>query len=189
MVSLAQLWVPILLSAILVFVASSIIHMLIQWHKGDYKGLQNEDEVRAAIRKGNPPPAMYVLPFCSDMKKMGEPEMQKKYAEGPNAVLTIIKPGLPSMGPMLGKWFLYNLFISLVVACLAARVFPPGTGYLPVFKVAGLAAWLGYAGATPSGSIWMGRPWSISIKDMVDGLIYAGMTAGSFGWLWPKLAA
>ncbi len=113
MVSLAQLWVPILLSAILVFVASSIIHMLIQWHKGDYKALQNEDEVRAAIRKGNPPPALYILPFCSDMKKMGEPEMQKKYTEGPNAVLTIIKPGLPSMGPMLGKWFVYNLFISL----------------------------------------------------------------------------
>jgi len=93
------------------------------------------------------------------------------------------------MGPMLGKWFLYNLFISFFVAILACHVFPPGTEYMAVFKVVGLAAWLGYAGATPSGAIWMGRPWSITIKDMVDGLIYAGMTAGSFGWLWPKLAA
>lgn len=186
MVILGQLWAPILLSAVLVFIASSIIHMVIQWHKGDYKGLANEDEVRGAIRKGNPPPALYVFPYCSDMKKMAEPDMQKKYAEGPVGVLTILRTGAPSMGPMLGKWFVYNLFISLVVACLAARVLPPGSEYLVVFKAVGLATWLGYAGATPSHSIWMGRPWSIAFKDMVDALIYAAVTAGTFGWLWPK---
>ena len=120
------------------------------------------------------------------MKKMAEPDMQKKYAEGPNAVLTILQPGVPKMGPMLGKWFGYNLVISIAVACLASSVLPPGSEYMPVFKVVALAAWLGYAGATPSNSIWMGKPWGITFKDLIDGLVYAGVTAGSFGWLWPK---
>jgi len=186
MVSLGQLWAPILLSAVLVFIASSIIHMVLKLHKSDYKGLANEDEVRAAIRKGNPPPALYIFPFCSDMKKMAEPDMQKKYVEGPVGILTIIRAGSPTMAPMLGKWFLYTVFISLVVAYIGCHVLPPGSEYLAVFKVVGLATWLGYAGATPSGSIWMGRPWSIAFKDMFDGLVYAGVTAGTFGWLWPK---
>ena len=38
MVGLAALWLPILLSAVIVFVASSLIHMVSGWHKSDYPG-------------------------------------------------------------------------------------------------------------------------------------------------------
>ncbi|MDH4132202.1 MAG: hypothetical protein OEV95_10420, partial [Gemmatimonadota bacterium] len=116
MVSLMQLWGPIVLSAFLVFVASSVIHMVLKWHASDYRGLSNEDEVRAAIRKGSPAQGQYVLPYCSDMKEMSSAPMTQKYTEGPNAMLRIMKPGVPNMGSALGAWFGFNLVVSLFVA-------------------------------------------------------------------------
>ena len=50
MVSLANLWLPVLLSAVIVFFASSIIHMVLPYHRSDYKKLPDEDNVRAALR-------------------------------------------------------------------------------------------------------------------------------------------
>jgi hypothetical protein len=29
-------------------------------------------------------------------------------------------------------------------------------------------------------------PWSIVLKESFDGLIYSLLTAGTFGWLWPR---
>ena len=46
MVSISALWLPILLSAVIVFVASSIIHMVLPVHRGDYRKLPEEDRVR-----------------------------------------------------------------------------------------------------------------------------------------------
>lgn len=34
-------------------------------------------------------------------------------------------------------------------------------------------------------SIWYKRKWSSTLKSMADGLVYALVTAGTFGWLWP----
>jgi len=186
MISLAQLWLPILLSAVLVFMASSLIHMLFKWHNSDYGKLPNEDEVREAIRKGSPAPGQYVLPYCIDMKAMGEPEAQKKYTEGPVALIYLKAPGLPKMGGALVGWFLFTLVISFVVAYLTSRTVAPGTHYLQVFRVAGTVAFLAYAGNAAQASIWMGKPWRSSAKEILDGFIYGLVTAGAFGWLWPR---
>jgi hypothetical protein len=35
-------------------------------------------------------------------------------------------------------------------------------------------------------SIWYSRAWINTIKSTIDGLIYALLTAGTFGWLWPR---
>ena len=56
MVTLGALWQPIVLSAVLVFITSSLIHMVLKYHASDYRPLPNEDAVRAALRAGNPPP-------------------------------------------------------------------------------------------------------------------------------------
>ena len=45
---LGALWLPIVLSALLVFVVSAIIHMVLKYHNRDYKQLPNEVAVRAA---------------------------------------------------------------------------------------------------------------------------------------------
>lgn len=183
---LGALWLPIVLSAVLVFVLSAIIHMALKYHNRDYTRLPNEDAVRAALRAGNPAPRQYVFPYAAEMKEMESPEVQQKFVEGPVGVLYLRRPGPPTMGPMLAQWFLFCLVVSFFVAYLAAITLSPGAEYLQVFRVVGAAAFLAYAAATVPASIWMGKPWVVTGKEVFDGLVYGLVTAGTFGWLWPR---
>jgi len=185
-VPLLQLWIPILLSAVCVFIASSLVHMVLKWHASDYNALANEDEVRAAIRKGSPAPGQYVLPHCADMKDMGKPEMIAKYEEGPLGFLVINPNGVPAMGAALGKWFAFTVLVAFMAAYLASRTLAPGTHYLQVFRVVGAVSFLAYGFGSIPNAIWMGKPWSSALKDLADALIYALLSAGVFGWLWPR---
>ncbi len=186
MVPLTQLWLPILLSAVAVFIASSLIHMVLKWHNSDYQKLPNEDEVRAAIRKGNPAPGQYVIPHCTDMKDMANPEFTRKYAEGPVGVMALMPNRTPSMGPMLGVWFVFNVVVAFFVAYLCSRTLQPAPEYLTVFRVAGTATFMAYAlGDVPS-AIWMGKPWPVVLKNSADSLIYALVSGGVFGSMWPR---
>ena len=186
MVSLALLWLPILLAAVLVFAASSLIHMVLKWHNSDYRALPNEEEVRAAIRKGSPAPGQYVIPHCADMKEMGKPEVQQKYKDGPVGFLMLSPNGAPAMGKALVLWFLYSVAVSFMAAYIAAHTLASGTHYLQVFRVVGAVCFLTYAGGSVQMGIWMGKPWRSVVKDLADGLIYGLLSAGAFGWLWPR---
>ena len=186
MVSLGQLWLPVILSAVLVFVVSSIIHMVLGYHQSDYTPLPNEDAVRAAIRSGNPAPKQYVFPYCSSPKEMGSPDMVRKYTEGPVGVLSLRRPGPPNMGPALGQWFVFSLVVSFFVAYVATHALPAGAPYLKVFQVVGAVGFLAYAAGQLPAAIWMGKPWSVATKEVFDGLVYGLVTAGAFGWLWPR---
>jgi hypothetical protein len=186
MVPLGALVLPIILSAVLVFVLSSIIHMLLSYHNRDYTALPNEDAVRAAIRSGNPAPRQYIIPYCAGAKEMGSPEMQRKYAEGPVAVLNLKAAGPVRMGPNLVQWFVFALVVSLFLAYLASRALPAGEPYLKVFRLVGTAGWLAYAAGQVPAAIWMGKPWAVAWKEVFDGLLYGLVTAGAFGWLWPR---
>lgn len=185
MVTLADLWLPIVVAAVIVFVASSIIHMALRYHRTDFKGLPNEDAVRSAVGPAIAP-GQYMFPYCSDMKDMKTEAMRKKFQTGPVGILTILKPGEMNMGPMLIQWFLYCLLLSAVAGYIAEACLDRTATYMMVFRVVGAAALLGYAGSTISQGIWQGRPWSTVFKDIIDGLIYAMLTAGTFGWLWPR---
>jgi len=89
------------------------------------------------------------------------------------------------MGKSLVLWFLYCLLIGLFAAYLAGRALGPGAHYLSVFRFVGAAAFGGYALALLQNSIWYKRAWASTLKSMMDGFIYALLTAGIFGWLWP----
>jgi hypothetical protein len=186
MVSLGSLWLPILLSAVLVFIVSAVIHMVLKYHNKDYTRLPNEDAVRAAIRSGNPAPAQYVIPYCPEMKDMEKPEVQQKFTEGPVAVINLMLPGVPRMGKYLVQWFIFSLVVSLIVAYVAGSATPPGARYLHVFRVVGATAFLAYAAGQVPAAIWMGKPWKVTWKEVFDGLVYGLVTAGTFGWLWPR---
>lgn len=186
MVHLGSLWLPILLSAVLVFITSSIVHMVLKYHHRDYTKLPNEDAVRAAIRSGNPPPAQYIIPYCSSPKEMQTPEMTKKYTEGPVAVVNLIRPGVPAMGKNLTQWSVFILIVSLLIAYVAAHCIPPGARYLHVFRIVGAVGFLAYAAGQFPAAIWMGKPWKVAWKEAFDGLLYGLVTAGTFGWLWPR---
>jgi hypothetical protein len=112
--------------------------------------------------------------------------MRQKYAEGPVAVLNLRRAGPFTMTPALIQWFLFTLFVSLFIAYVAAHALPPGAEYLQVFKVVGATGFLAYAAGQIPAAIWMGKPWSVATKEVIDGLVYALLTAGVFGWLWPR---
>lgn len=185
MVPWSALLAPAFVSTVLVFFASSLIHMVLKLHQADYRKLPNEDEVRAALRKGGAQPGQYVVPYCADPKEMGSPEMVQKMTDGPNAVLHVRPNGVVKLGPFLGRWGLYSLIVSLLAGYVTRATTTAGAEYLQVFQVSGAAAWLAYAWQAPQDSIWMGKPWSVSLRHMFDGLVYAALTAGSFAWLWP----
>ena len=186
MTFLVQLWMPILLSAVLVFAASSLIHMVLKWHNSDYRKLANEDEVRAAIRAGNPAPGQYTTPHCLEGKEMRSPEAHRKFTEGPVGFITLVAPGPPRIGGMLAAWFLFSLAVGVIAAYIASRTLPPGASFGQVCRVVGTLSFLAYAGGSVPAGIWMGKPWSSVAKEILDGLIYGALTGAAFGWLWPR---
>ena len=185
MTGILQLWLPILTTAVLIFVASSLIHMVFKWHNSEYGKLANEDAVRAAIRAGSPAPGQYVLPHCADMKEMQGEAMQKKYVEGPIAFMTVRKNGPPTMGTALSLWFVYCLIIAAVTGCIALHVSGVNANANRAGSLVGVMSFLTYVGGSVQMGIWMGKPWSSVAKDALDGLIYAGISALVFAWLWP----
>lgn len=185
MVFLSALWLPIVLAAVFVFIASSVIHMVLPIHKGDYDKMPNEDDVLEAMGKAGVEPGDYMFPCARSMKDMAEPGMVEKYNRGPVGVMTVWPSGPMQMGPSLAAWFVYCLVISWVVAYVTGRTFGAGAEYLSVFRVAGTVAFLAYAGGHAQASIWFKRSWTTTLKHTFDGLIYGLMTAGAFGWLWP----
>ena len=186
MTGLFALWLPILMSAIAVFFASSLIHMLLPWHKGDYEKIPREDQVMDALRPLAIPPGDYMVPRPAGSGDMKSPEFQAKVTRGPVMVVTFMPNGMMPMGQILALWFLYCAVISLFAAYIAGTALPPGTPYLKVFQLAGATAFIGYSAALWQMSIWYRRKWSTTIKATIDGLIYACLTAGFFGWLWPR---
>ena len=188
MTALTALWLPILLSAVFVFILSSIIHMLPLWHKSDYPPVPNQDQVMDALRPMTIPPGDYMMPRTQSMAEMKSPEFIDKMSKGPIMILTVIPNGPISMAKPLVLWFLYSLVISYFAAYITGRALPPGADYLEVFRFAGATAFIGYAAALWQMSIWYNRSWSMTIKQTFDGLLYALITAGTFGWLWPRAA-
>lgn len=186
MVTIAALWLPIVLSGVLVFVVSSIIHMVFKYHRSDFAPMPDEAATRAALGKQQLSPGQYVVPCVRDMKEMRSPEMVRKRAEGPVAFITVLPNGPVNMGKQLLLWFLYSIGIAVFVAYLTSRMLAPGTAYLQVFRLAGTIAFLGYAGAVVWTGIWKGVPWSNVGKDVFDGLVYALLTAGAFAGFWPE---
>jgi hypothetical protein len=186
MVGIPDLWLPILLSAVIVFVVSSIIHMASPWHKNDYPRMPNEDQVRNALRPLAIPPGDYMIPRPMGREEMRSPEFAEKLRQGPNMVVTVMPTGPFSMRNNLIQWFLYAIVVSAFGAYVAGRALPPGSPYLSVFRFVGVTAFISYSVALWQMSIWYRRSWAITAKATVDGLIYALLTAGTFGWLWPR---
>jgi hypothetical protein len=186
MVPLMSLWIPILLSAVVVFVASSIIHMVLSYHRSDFANLANEADVMAALRKTGISPGDYLIPRAGSPKEMKSPEFIEKMKKGPVAFLTVMRSGPPAMGTQLVQWFVYSVVVGIFAAYIVGRALGPGAHYLAVFRFAGCTAFVGYALALWQNSIWYKRSWSATLKSTIDGLVYGLLTAGVFGWLWPR---
>jgi hypothetical protein len=185
MVSMSQLWIPILLSAVAVFIASSIIHMASPWHKTDYPRMENETQVMDALRPLALRPGDYFFPRPASMADMKSAEFIERTQRGPVVLMTVMPNDVMPMGPLLAKWFVYVIVVSMFAAFVTAAALPRGAPGHLVFHEAALVAFAGYALALWQLSIWYRRSLSITIKSTVDAIIYAAITGAVFVWLWP----
>jgi hypothetical protein len=183
MVSLVDLWLPIVLSAVLVFAASSVIHMALRWHSKDFKKLAAEDAVMDALRVFNLAPGDYAAPLPDSMAHMGSPEFKAKQARGPSFAMTILTN--TSLVRNLAKWFVYSIVVAAFAAYVASIALPAGAPYMTVFRVTSTVAVAGYALALWQSWIWYSRGLGYTVRSTVDGLVYGLLTGGAFGWLWP----
>jgi hypothetical protein len=186
MVSVISLAIPILLSAVIVFVASSILHMVLPLHRGDIKKVPNEDEFLEAMRRLNIPPGDYGAPHAGSPAAMKDPAFTERMKRGPLVLMTISPGTTAGMGRSLLMWFVYCIIVGVFAAYITGRALGPGEDYLQVFRFAGCTAFIGYSLALLQTSIWYRRSWVTTVKVMIDGLIYGLLTAGTFGWLWPR---
>lgn len=159
---------------------------MLTYHRSDYRNLPDEERVTDALRNaGVTRGPAYFFPYSS-FKEMKSAPMIEKMKRGPVGFLTVLPSGTPVMGKNLLQWFVYCLVISILAAYLAGRTLAPGAAFLQVFRVASVAALLGYGAAHAQESIWGGRTWMVTFKHLFDSVIFAVLTAATFGWLWPK---
>ena len=186
MTALHSLWLPILLSSVFVFVLSSLIHMATPWHKGDYLKVPDQDKVMDALRPFGIPPGDYMFPRCDSMQEMRSQEYLDKLRRGPVAIFTVLPNGMMSMARAMSLWFLYLVVVGVFSAYVAGRALPFGARYLAVFRFAGVTAFAAHALALWPTVIWYRRSVGATIRSTIDGLLFALVTAGTFGWLWPR---
>lgn len=186
MVGVMALWVPILVAAVLVFFGSSVIHMLLPYHRSDWRKVPDEDGVMDAMRAFQLPAGDYVLPWAGSTEALKSDEYKAKVEKGPVWFMTVLPPGDPfAMGSQLTQWFAYCILVGIFTAYLTGLALGPGAPYMAVFRFAGCAAFVGYALAHLQRSIWYKQSWATTGKNVFDGLVYGLLTAGAFGWLWP----
>lgn len=185
MVSIPSLWLPILLSAVFVFILSSIIHMVFTYHYKDFKPVPEEDKLMDTLRAFNLTSGEYIVPHAASPATRKSPEFQAKMKKGPAVILNVWQSANPSMVKNLVLWFLYSVIVGVFAAYVAGRALGPGAPYLAVFRFAGVTAFACYSIAQWQASIWFNRPWGTTLRNTIDGLVYALVTAGTFGWLWP----
>ncbi|HEX6645237.1 MAG TPA: hypothetical protein VF037_11180 [Gemmatimonadales bacterium] len=185
MTALGALLLPIIVAAVVVFIVSAIVHMAPLWHKHDYPPVPDEDRFRAAVAPLDLPPGDYMVPRCYSQSEMKSEAFQTKVAQGPNVIMTVLPRGPFGMGGQLAAWFVYVLVVTLFAAYVAGAALAPGAAYLSVFRFAGTTAFLAYTMALWPMSIWYRRGSGLAAKETLDGLIYALITAGVFGAMWP----
>jgi hypothetical protein len=182
------LWLSIGAAAIGVFIASSITHMVLPYHRSDVRKLpgDKEDLVLDALGRIAVAPGDYAVPHAGGQAGMRDPAFIAKATKGPLAFMTLAPGAAPSMGPYLGLWFIYCVVVSICIGLLSWYIVGPGQPFSYVFHIAGFMAFLAYGGALPQMSIWFRRSWATTLKSLFDSVIYGAVTGAAFGWLWPQ---
>lgn len=183
MIGLVDLWLPILVATVVMWFVSWIVWALMPWHRSDYAALPDEEAARKAL--GGTPPGAYNVPNLPDRKALGQPEYKAKFEEGPVGFVYVAPSRVPAMGPQLGLWFVFNLLVAACAAYVVSMTVPAGADYLLVFRIVATTVWMAHGFAYVTESIWFFRPWRLTVKNLVDALVYSLFAAGVFGWLWP----
>jgi hypothetical protein len=183
-ISLVSLWLPVLVSAVVVFIAASIVWTVLPHHRTDWSPVPNEDTLLQAIRDLGLGRGQYVFPHAMTPEGSKAEGAAEKVKRGPVGSLTIWSA--PNMPKSMLLHFLWVLAVSFMVGYITYAIgIPGGEPYLRVFRIAGTVAVLAYAAAEIPQAIWFGRTWGSTWKSVIDGVVYGLLTGGVFGWLWP----
>ncbi len=182
-VSLLSLWLPILVSTVIVFFAAFLFWQVLPHHRSDWVSVPNDEPLLQVLRNLNLERGQYVFPRAMTPEGAKDPEAVAKAKEGPLGSL-IIWPQR-NMVRSLAQYFVFCLAVSFMVAYVGYAAIPAGVEDLHVFRVLGTTAVLAYAAAEIPHAIWFGRTWSSIWKSVIDGLVFGLLTGGVFGWLWP----
>ena len=180
-----SLWLPVVVSAVAVWLVSAVLHMVLKYHRADHRQLSNEEGVGQALRSAASAPGVYFIPYCSDMSQMKDAAVRKRFEDGPVAIITLMRSGMPNMGKSLGLWLAFCLLVSFVTAYVARHTLDPGVLGIEVLRLTGTVAFIGYAFGYFQDSIWKAIPWSNSLRGILDAGIYALVTGLVFRFLWP----
>lgn len=181
---LIDLWLPILASTVAIFFASFLVWAVLPHHKPDWARMPDEDTVVTAMRGKEIPPGQYMFPHCSSQKEMANEEMQAKWKQGPVGFLYVKPKGLPNMGKYMGLMVGYLLVLNLCLAYIANLALGPGADFMAVFRLVGAVAVVAHtAGGIPH-SIWFGRTFASTGKELLDGIGYGIVTGLVFALLW-----
>ncbi|MDB4908029.1 MAG: hypothetical protein JWO05_2813 [Gemmatimonadetes bacterium] len=186
MVGIAALWMPIIVSAVFIFIALTLIHALLGWHKSDMAMVPDEAKVMETLRTLNAPPGDYRFPFSNDVNEMKSPAFEEKMRQGAVGSMTILPNGDMNMGRMFGLWFVYTILVAVLVAYVTGSTRPAGTPFAEIFRLSGTVAFCCYVVAHWQNWIWWGKGTRFTVTYSLDGVIFALVTAATFGWLWPR---
>lgn len=180
-----SLWLPGIVSAVAVWFLSAILHMVLKYHRADYRGLPDEESVGQAMRKAPPGPGVYFTPYIPDHSMLKDPAVRKRYEDGPVAMITVMRNGAPAMGKYLAMWFLFCLLVSFVAAYIARHTLDASASGLEVMRITGTIAFLGYGFGYFQDVIWKAVPWPNALRALFDAALYALTTGLVFRLLWP----
>lgn len=183
-VSITQLWLPILIATVCVFFASSIIWMLLPYHKPDIKAIPNEAEFDEAINKLGIAPGFYMYPNCQNAKDMKSEAFKARWESGPWGTINVMGHQ-PNFAMNLLKTFIAYGLITVMVAYISGMALGPGADYMDVFRVVATAGILGHCMGALAGSFFLGTPTRFIVTCFIDGVIFALITAGVFASMWP----
>ena len=181
---LIPLWLPILLSAAVVWIVSAVVWMALPHHKQDFIGLPDEDGFSDFIRKSGIKPGNYVFPDFRGREAMKSEKITKALEEGPVGHLSVWRTPVTMGGKMVATFIVY-LVVSTLIAYLAAVALPKAADFAKVFQVVGTAGILAYCFAFIPNNIWFGTHPRTIIASIIDGIFYGAITGAIFAWRWP----
>jgi len=184
MAVLVHLWLPILLSTIVVFALSAASHMVLPWRRNEWGRITDAGALQGAIRGLGP--GQYAFPAAPDAKQQMRKDWMERWAAGPSGWLTIARPGPIRMGQNMALSFLVFLFVSFVEAYLAAHMVGTPARFRLVARVVGTVGFMSLGVGSIFNSIWYHRPWRAYCADLVDAVLFAAAMAIVFGLLWPR---
>jgi hypothetical protein len=186
-VELMDLWLPIVLSGVICFIASAVMWMALPHHKADIKPLPDEARAMDALTPLGLPPGLYMYPNCQGEEKMNSEAYKARWAAGPWGTINILA-GQPQFARNLGATFLEMLVVALIAGYLASIAVPAGAEYMAVFRFVGTAGVLGFVMGGFATDAFLGKPGRFQLTSALDGIVYALLMAGTFAWLWPDAA-